>query len=34
MVPGEATAVTYNLSKKVPEKQRVAKTSRQLIDHA
>jgi hypothetical protein len=33
-LPGEATPVTYNLSKKVPEKQRLAKTSRQLIDHA
>jgi hypothetical protein len=33
-VPGEATAVTYQLSQKVAERQPVAKTSRNLIDHA
>jgi hypothetical protein len=33
-VPGEATAVTYELSEKIGEKKPVAKTSRQLIDHA
>jgi hypothetical protein len=33
MVPGETTAVTYNLSQKIPEKQRIAKASRQLADH-
>jgi hypothetical protein len=33
-IPGEATAVTYELSEKIGEKQPVAKTSRQLIDHA
>lgn len=33
-VPGETAGVTYNLSEKIPEKQRVAKTARQLPDHA
>jgi hypothetical protein len=33
-VPGEATTVTYNLSQKVAEKQPIAKTSRNLADHA
>lgn len=33
-VPGEAGAVTYQLSQKVSEKQPVGKTSRNLIDHA
>ena len=31
-VPGSATAVTYSLSQKLPEKQPVAKTSRNLPD--
>lgn len=33
-VPGETATVTYALAEKIPEKQRVAKTSRNLIDHA
>lgn len=33
-VPGLATAVTYNLSQKIAERQPVAKTSRNLPDHA
>lgn len=33
-VPGETTAVTYSLSQKIPERQPVAKTSRNLADHA
>lgn len=33
-VPGEATAVTYNLSQKIGEKQPIAKVSRNLADHA
>jgi hypothetical protein len=32
-VPGEVAAVTYSLAEKIPEKQRVAKTSRNLTDH-
>jgi hypothetical protein len=32
-VPGETATVTYSLSQKVPEKQPVAKASRQLADH-
>lgn len=31
-VPGSATSVTYSLSQKIPEKQPVAKTSRNLPD--
>ena len=33
-VPGEAAAVAYSLSAKIAEKQPVAKTARQLPDHA
>lgn len=33
-VPGETAAVTYSLSEKIEEKQPVAKTSRNLTDHA
>lgn len=33
-VPGETATVTYNLAEKIPERQRVAKTSRNLPDHA
>jgi hypothetical protein len=33
-VPGETATVTYNLSEKIAEHQRVAKTSRNLADHA
>lgn len=33
-VPGEVAAVTYSLSEKIAEKQRTAKTSRNLPDHA
>lgn len=33
-VPGETAAVSYSLAEKIPEMQRVAKTSRNLIDHA
>jgi hypothetical protein len=33
-VPGEVAAVAYELSEKVAERQPVAKTSRQLADHA
>jgi len=33
-VPGEATGVTYTLSQLIPEKQPVAKATRQLADHA
>jgi len=33
-VQGSATTVTYALSQKIAEKQRQAKTSRNLIDHA
>lgn len=33
-VPGETAAVTYSLSEKIEEKQPVAKTSRNLADHA
>jgi len=33
-VQGSATSVTYALSQKIAEKQRQAKTSRNLIDHA
>lgn len=31
-VPGSASSVTYSLSQKIPEKQPVAKTSRNLAD--
>lgn len=31
-VPGSATSVTYSLSQKIPERQPVAKTSRNLAD--
>jgi hypothetical protein len=33
-VPGNTAAVTYNLIEKIPEKQSVARASRQLADHA
>lgn len=33
-VPGETAAVTYSLAQKIVEKQPVAKTSRNLADHA
>lgn len=33
-VPGETAAVTYSLSQKVSERQRTAKVSRNLADHA
>lgn len=33
-VPGEVAAVAYTLSEKIPEKQPVAKSTRQLTDHA
>jgi len=33
-VPGETAAVTYVLSELIPEKQPVAKTSRNLADHS
>lgn len=33
-VPGNTTPVTYSLSAKIPERQPVAKTSRNLADHA
>lgn len=33
-VPGESASVTYSLSQKVPERQPVAKTSRNLADHS
>jgi hypothetical protein len=33
-VPGNTGAVTYNLSEKVPERQRTPKASRNLDDHA
>lgn len=33
-VPGNAGAVTYSLSQKIGEKQPVAKSSRNLADHA
>jgi len=33
-VAGETATVTYNLAEKIPEVQRVAKTSRNLADHA
>jgi hypothetical protein len=32
-VPGETAAVTYSLAEKIPEFQRVGRTSRQLADH-
>ena len=32
-VPSQVAAVTYSLSEKIDEKQRVAKASRNLIDH-
>lgn len=32
-VPGETTPVVYSLSQKLPERQPVAKTSRNLADH-
>jgi hypothetical protein len=32
-VPGEVAAVTYDLSQKIDEKQRIAKASRNLTDH-
>ena len=32
-VPGEVAAVSYSLAEKIDEKQRVAKTSRNLADH-
>jgi len=33
-VPGETAAVTYTLAEKIPEKQPVARATRQLADHA
>jgi hypothetical protein len=33
-VEGNTGTVTYNLAEKIPEKQPVAKTTRQLADHA
>lgn len=33
-VPGEVAAVAYTLAEKIPEKQPVAKATRQLVDHA
>jgi hypothetical protein len=33
-IPGTGTSATYSLSQKIPEKQPVAKTSRNLPDHA
>jgi hypothetical protein len=33
-VPGNTAAVTYNLAQKIGEKQPVAKSTRQLADHA
>ena len=33
-VAGETATVTYNLAEKIPEVQRVAKSSRNLADHA
>ncbi|HEX4708722.1 MAG TPA: hypothetical protein VH229_13440, partial [Candidatus Udaeobacter sp.] len=33
-IPGSGTTVTYSLSQKIPERQPVAKTSRNLADHA
>lgn len=33
-VPGETAAVTYSLAEKIPERQRLSKTSRNLPDHA
>lgn len=33
-VPGETATVSYSLAEKVPERQPIAKTSRNLADHA